>query len=808
MEEDHNKLPNWLSIPYSRIAGEATTERWTLALDAAEAVIEYLLFQCLAVAFEPTETPRVLGITTRSQLARNLGNKVSFGTKVGALRALAKDDVKVELKDRLGFDPTRRMSSGHAGFDLWRALKKSNAQYCDFFDVFNALVEARNGNVHGRPLSDPEKRAMVPLVRSYLWSLPDDVNSLIDMPVTSVKGVKRVRVGNSAKFRVTLKPLRGSGTHPDQQPIDCPQNEDWIEDTLVLMSTEEATSPINVPSWLATLDAERGEDTLWLFQGRGEKGLNFRTCRPGGNPDRQVPDLYPDLEKQAPFLLDARLPEADAPLADPAVALEKFTRRVRQYINNDGRLDEHERAFLRDLAEDLDIPPSESVRIVSELEAQLTVIPPTPDTAIIESLAADSAQAEAIAVSPTGVAATPRRRIWLIAAGAGGADWTDWLSAGNMGIDFGTVDTVGDLSTVASRAAVHARIGAPGSQLGNDSLALWQFSHEMQVGDIVWAKAGRSNLLGRGEIVSEYRFCPAERYPHQRQVRWEPLSVKLVDNTLALKTLTDITENRALLREAGQSESRQAGASGSPRAESGSSPTQLASRLQALLGEAGSNALRSAMGIKSATGEVSAQMVNSLLDTLGYQEKYDDGSRRLTTPGRALGMETESVSAKGQVIHTIKWRDAVLVPLAESARAMTRAHEAHGSEPADDEDVDDVDDATVLLDYVDLMALTVGEARACDGVDEYISALTGLTTRTVSKHLNAAAPQKRIRNLFELPGMGDVGELTARRAIDLRMSSAIAGWAELDVTDVDSRLRAVPGQTKVRTALGRDWPSE
>lgn len=104
MEEDHNKLPNWLSIPYTRIAGEATPERWVLALDAAEAVIEYLLFQCLAVAFEPIESRRVLCIATQGQLARGLGDKVSFGTKFGSLRALAKDDLKVELKDRLGFD--------------------------------------------------------------------------------------------------------------------------------------------------------------------------------------------------------------------------------------------------------------------------------------------------------------------------------------------------------------------------------------------------------------------------------------------------------------------------------------------------------------------------------------------------------------------------------------------------------------------------------------------------------------------------------------------------------------------------------
>lgn len=40
----------------------------------------------------------------------------------------------------------------------------------------------------------------------------------------------------------------------------------------------------------------------------------------------------------------------------------------------------------------------------------------------------------------------------------------------------------------------------------NDSLALWEFAHEMQAGDIVIVKKGQNQIIGRGIVEGDYAF--------------------------------------------------------------------------------------------------------------------------------------------------------------------------------------------------------------------------------------------------------------------------------------------------------------
>ncbi|GMR24651.1 MAG: hypothetical protein BMS9Abin37_3229 [Acidobacteriota bacterium] len=40
------------------------------------------------------------------------------------------------------------------------------------------------------------------------------------------------------------------------------------------------------------------------------------------------------------------------------------------------------------------------------------------------------------------------------------------------------------------------------------ALACYQFAHEMEVGDIVFAKKGTKKIIGYGVITSEYRHEP------------------------------------------------------------------------------------------------------------------------------------------------------------------------------------------------------------------------------------------------------------------------------------------------------------
>lgn len=80
------------------------------------------------------------------------------------------------------------------------------------------------------------------------------------------------------------------------------------------------------------------------------------------------------------------------------------------------------------------------------------------------------------------------------------------------------------------------------SSCKNDTLATWEFCHDMQVGDIIFAKQGRNKILGRGVVESDYNFDTS--YPdHQnvRKVRWEKIGEWTTEDMLAMKTLTELT---------------------------------------------------------------------------------------------------------------------------------------------------------------------------------------------------------------------------------------------------------------------------
>ena len=85
----------------------------------------------------------------------------------------------------------------------------------------------------------------------------------------------------------------------------------------------------------------------------------------------------------------------------------------------------------------------------------------------------------------------------------------------------------------------------PSLSYRNDSLAIWQFSREMKIGDIVFVKRGTDTIIGRGVVDSNYFYDESveDGFKNTRKVRWinkgewaHPSGGKAV-----LKTLTDLT---------------------------------------------------------------------------------------------------------------------------------------------------------------------------------------------------------------------------------------------------------------------------
>ena len=141
--------------------------------------------------------------------------------------------------------------------------------------------------------------------------------------------------------------------------------------------------------------------------------------------------------------------------------------------------------------------------------------------------------------------ANPAGRAWLIGTGPGGSQWEQFRRGNFVAISFKAGDQhVGDVSQLRKeqiRAELRQLTGRPNPF--NDTLCLWQFGHEMQVGDCVIARSGKQRLLGIGRVRGPYQFRPGDGdYRHRRDVEWiETFEREMPDNlTLPTKTLTEI----------------------------------------------------------------------------------------------------------------------------------------------------------------------------------------------------------------------------------------------------------------------------
>lgn len=113
-------------------------------------------------------------------------------------------------------------------------------------------------------------------------------------------------------------------------------------------------------------------------------------------------------------------------------------------------------------------------------------------------------------------------------------------------------DEVGDLKQFKNKEEITNQLNAIDDSDGsrtNDTLALWQFCHEIQIGDKIFAKSGTKTLWGVGEVVSDYEYDDYKvEYKHSRKVKWYKSGRWTIDGKFAIKTLTDVTPYKNLCR--------------------------------------------------------------------------------------------------------------------------------------------------------------------------------------------------------------------------------------------------------------------
>ena len=138
---------------------------------------------------------------------------------------------------------------------------------------------------------------------------------------------------------------------------------------------------------------------------------------------------------------------------------------------------------------------------------------------------------------------------WVIAPGEGARLWAEFLEAGIAAIGW---DYLGDLAEYESREAIHAALIANGAGENPTmkSLAVWEFVHEVAVGDLVLAKRGRSAILGWGKVTSEYVHDPERaEYRNTRKVEWRPCDAAIeLRSQITTKALTRFTPYKPWLR--------------------------------------------------------------------------------------------------------------------------------------------------------------------------------------------------------------------------------------------------------------------
>lgn len=133
-------------------------------------------------------------------------------------------------------------------------------------------------------------------------------------------------------------------------------------------------------------------------------------------------------------------------------------------------------------------------------------------------------------------------RVWVIAPGEGARLWPDFQSEGVIAIAW---DYLGDLTGYASRNDVLEAIRAQqGGNPTNDTRACWEFAYDLQPGDHILAKQGRSKILGYGVVTSDYRFDESRaEYQNVRDVEWKLTGRWALPEArqMPVKTLTDVS---------------------------------------------------------------------------------------------------------------------------------------------------------------------------------------------------------------------------------------------------------------------------
>ena len=121
-------------------------------------------------------------------------------------------------------------------------------------------------------------------------------------------------------------------------------------------------------------------------------------------------------------------------------------------------------------------------------------------------------------------------------------------------------DSLGDLSQYASRKEIEEsarEVNEFGNEFGKTatytrvSLEIWQFVHDIKVGDVIFAKRGRGDIIGRGVVTSDYIYDEnqPEKFRNIRKVTWTHKGEWGSQGNISSQVLTEVTPYTAYVEQ-------------------------------------------------------------------------------------------------------------------------------------------------------------------------------------------------------------------------------------------------------------------
>ncbi|MEA3295551.1 MAG: AAA family ATPase [Patescibacteria group bacterium] len=134
------------------------------------------------------------------------------------------------------------------------------------------------------------------------------------------------------------------------------------------------------------------------------------------------------------------------------------------------------------------------------------------------------------------------KKYWLFSPGENASKWEEFYQKEIMAIGW---DDLGNLKQYATKDEINQelqKLENKTSSKKNDAIANFDFKENVSIGDIIIAKNGTHELLGYGEVTSNYYFDKNRtEFKSCRKVNWIKKGIWETKDNLVIKTLTDIT---------------------------------------------------------------------------------------------------------------------------------------------------------------------------------------------------------------------------------------------------------------------------